>query len=304
MTHLITILLFIFSIMTVTASEPFIGRIQDYNKKTVKNAIIYTGDPKVFIKSDKKGIFTLTDVNPTETIHVKHGNSSIAFPVGERNEIVLIIGADGRIFEESEYTGETFHGTLLNHNGRPIKGAIVYIHHPLDNVKTNRQGEFIFDNAEPDDTLHIRYNDYIHDIPIDGSKGMYIIIGRSNGRRANDNLVNIGAGAVSEREYNGSLNVFTSQRLEQTGESSLHDALLRCPGIAYRYDPQTKERRLSINGMGRFDPLWILDGIVMESCPDIYVMEVERVQVLKDGAMYGTRGAGGVIVITTKGNSL
>ena len=285
--------------LTLMASEPFIGTLHNTKGQPLRGIKVYLNASRDAVKSDKNGEFTLDSVLTDDVLHINYKGKIQDVVVTDKSKIHLIVGKDNRIFEKETYTGESFHGTLLNHKGKGIRGAMVYASDPFDYVKSNRDGEFVLDNVHTDDTIHVRYNDYIHDIAIDGSKGMYIIIGRSNGRRANDDRVRMGAGTMSVREYNGPLDVLTAERLEATGESSLYKALLRCPGIGTRY--VNGESRLSIRA-SNFDPLWVVDGVEMRSFPDLTVMEVKRVDILKDGAAYGTRGAGGVIVVTTKGS--
>ena len=172
---------------------------------------------------------------------------------------------------------------------------MVYASDPFDYVRSDRDGKFVLDNVHPDDTLHVRHDGYLHDIAMDGSKGMYIIIGRNNGRRESDEEVNIGAGSVRLRDYCGPYSMMNAKQLEATGESDLVRALKWMPGVMV-----SPGGNISIRNYGT--PLWVIDGVVM-SPEGLTVMEVERVVVLKDGAAYGTRGAGGVIVVTTKGSN-
>ena len=114
-------------------------------------------------------------------------------------------------------------------------------------------------------------------------------------------FVDTGKGLVDAGSYNGPRDVRTAKQLEATGESDRVQALKGVAGVSVGFDRDTGKSTISIRNFGK--PLWIVDGVEMTEFPDITVMEVERVEILKDGSFYGTRGAGGVIVVTTKGSS-
>lgn len=282
------------------AVEPFAGSIRDHKGRPVKDAVIYFDVTEKAVKSDKFGRFILLEKSLQDSLHVRIKKQHYCLEIGNQQDLNLIIGEDGRLFEESQYIGETFHGTILNHNGNPIRGAVVYVDDPYDFVKSDRQGRFLIDNIAPDDTLHIKHDGYIHDIAMDGSKGMYIIIGRSNGRRVDDDLVNMGAGMVNARDYNGSRSVLDAKALEETGQTDLLLAMRKIPGCSVYY--KNGKLKLSIRASD-WPPLWVVDGVQMTDFPGLTVMEVGKVEVLKDGANFGTRGGGGVIIVTTKGSS-
>ena len=74
---------------------------------------------------------------------------------------------------------ETFIGTIRTTMGNPVKGVKAYINNDKKkSVKSDNNGEFKFSDIKPTDTLHIKYDGDIHDIPVEGNKGMYIKITR------------------------------------------------------------------------------------------------------------------------------
>ena len=281
------------------ATEPFIGTLRNTRGKPVKGVKVFLHTPKDAVKSDKNGEFKFEDVDSTDFIHIDYKGREYGFAVNGRHDMMLVVGEDGRIFEKDNYVGETFHGHLIDYKGKPIRGAVVYVSDPFDYVKSDRDGNFLLDNVEPTDTLHIRHEGYIHDIAMDGSKGMYIKILRAHGRRADRDLVNTGAGMMDARYYNGPRSVITAEELEKTGTQDLLEAMRIMRNVTIG-ETMDGERYLSLRLGGA--PLWIVDGVRMSRMPDITVMEVKRVEILYDGAMYGVGAWGGVVNITTKGS--
>ena len=282
--------------VSALADEPFIGTLRSTMGNPIKGAKVYVQNKKNAVKSDKKGEFKFNDVNPDDTIHVDYKGKTHSFAVNGRQDMMLVVGEDNRIFERDNYTGETFHGHLIDYKSKPIRGAIIYASDPFDYVKSDADGNFLIDNIEPTDTLHIKYNGDIHDIAMDGSKGMYIKITRKPVQES-DEMINMGAGSMRLRDYNGPYSKMDAKQLQATGETSIAASLKGMPGIT------VIDGKLSIRN-SIFPPLWVIDGVTGADPSAVTVMEVESVVVLKDGAAWGTRGAGGVILVTTKGSNL
>ena len=300
MCKLLFSLLLVVSALAAGATEPFIGTLRNTKGKPVKGVKVYLHNPKDAVKSDKNGEFKLEDLASGDTIHISYKNMIHSFAVDNRQDIMFVVGEDNRIFEIGNYVGETFHGHLFDYKGKPIRGVVVYTSDPFDYVKSDRDGNFLLDNVVDTDTVHIKHDGYIHDIAMDGSKGMYIKIQRSHGRRIGGDLVSTGAGMVDVRQYNGPRAVRTAKELEAMGTSDLALAMLGMKGVTVGRDKDGKPEMLISN---RRNPLWILDGIRMTEMPDLTVMEVEKIEVLHDGGMYGLGAWSGVVNITTKGSS-
>ncbi|MDE5647617.1 MAG: carboxypeptidase-like regulatory domain-containing protein [Muribaculaceae bacterium] len=292
------------AVLTAMASEPFIGTLRNTRGKPVKGVKVFLHTPKDAVKSNKNGEFKFEDVDSTDFIHIDYKGREYGFAVNGRHDMMLVVGEDGRIFERENYVGETFHGHLIDYKGKPIRGAAVYASDPFDYVKSDRDGKFLLDNVIETDTLHIKHDGYIHDIAMDGSKGMYIKILRNTGRRADRDLVNTGAGMMDARDYNGPRAVRTAKELEAMGTQDIALAMQGMKGVTVsrNKNPLGREAKYEVYVRGS-KPMWILDGVRMSEKPDLTVMEVEKIEVLHDGGMYGIGGFGGVVNITTKGSN-
>ncbi len=288
-------LILVSAALSAGASYPFIGTLRNTKGKPVKGVKVFLHTPKDAVRSDKNGEFKFEDVDSTDFIYIDYKGKEYGFAVNGRHDIMLVVGEDNRIFEKNNYVGETFHGHLIDYKGKPIRGAVVYGSDPFDYVKSDRDGNFLLDNVVDTDTVHIKHDGYIHDIAMDGSKGMYIKIQRSHGRRIDDDIIDTGVGYMRLRDYNGPYSKMTSKQLEACGTSNIAQALNWMPGVTVSPDG-----KIWIRG-GWCSPLWVVDGVATNPV-DLTVMEVKSIVVLKDGAMYGSRGAGGVIIVTTKGS--
>ncbi len=288
-------LILVSAALSAGASYPFIGTLRNTKGKPIKGVKVFLHTPKDAVRSDKNGEFKFEDVDSTDFIYIDYKGKEYGFAMNGRHDIMLVVGEDNRIFDKDNYVGETFHGHLIDYKGKPIRGAVVYGSDPFDYVKSDRDGNFLLDNVVDTDTVHIKHDGYIHDIAMDGSKGMYIKIQRSHGRRIDDDIIDTGVGYMRLRDYNGPYSKMTSKQLEACGTSNIAQALNWMPGVTVSPDG-----KIWIRG-GWCSPLWVVDGVATNPV-DLTVMEVKSIVVLKDGAAYGTRAGGGVIVVTTKGS--
>ena len=104
---------------------------------------------------------------------------------------------------------------------------------------------------------------------------------------------------VKRREICSSSSGIPGEVLVRTGRTNLLDAMQGLvPGLT------VSNGRAVIRGVGTIngstDPLFILDGVEVASLAFVSVSDVESVEVQKDGSMYGSKGANGVIRVTTK----
>ncbi|MDE5647850.1 MAG: TonB-dependent receptor plug domain-containing protein [Muribaculaceae bacterium] len=200
---------------------------------------------------------------------------------------------------------EPFNGLLLDLDGKPVKGAKVYVHNPKQYAKTDKKGQFGLTDVKPTETIHVVVKKQVYDIAVNGSKGMRITIGEVTAKGIEDQeLVNAGMGYVKKREYLGPRSGVTGEQLVATGQSDLIQAMRGLiPGVQVveTDDGLNVNVRNSSSFNGGTAPLWVVDGTESTTPPSLTVQEVEKVDVIKDGAGYGTRGANGVIIVTLKG---
>ena len=206
---------------------------------------------------------------------------------------------------------EPFNGLLIDFNGKPIKDAKVYVNNPKHYAKSDKEGKFGLTDVKSTDTLHVKVNKMTYEIPVNGSKGMRITVGEISATGTEDEeLIKMGTGYVKKREYLGPRSAVTHEQLVATGQTDLIQAMrglvagVRVVNNDYGDKNELNGPNLSIRNSMSFsaptNPLWVVDGSESQIPPSLTVMEVESVEILKDGAGYGSRGANGVIIVTLK----
>ena len=125
-----------------------------------------------------------------------------------------------------------------------------------------------------------------------------------------NDVVVIGYGSVKKKDLTGSVSTVNSETLQAVPVANASEALTgKMPGVQITTTEGSPdaEVKIRVRGGGSItqsnDPLYIVDGFPVESISDIPANDIEDITVLKDAsstAIYGSRGANGVILVTTK----
>jgi len=201
---------------------------------------------------------------------------------------------------------KTVTGTVVDNIGEPVIGANVLIKGTTRGVTTDMDGNFSITNVAETDILHVSFIGYTaQDVPVKGQSKLNITLAEDS--EILEDVVVIGFGTVKKRDLTGSVASVKSETITQTPTASVTNAMQgRIAGldVAPNADGDMQIRirgNRSINGSN--DPLVIIDGVQGGSMGDINPSDVESIDVLKDAsstAIYGSQGANGVIIITTK----
>lgn len=201
------------------------------------------------------------------------------------------------------------HGLVVDENDQPLPGAAVKIKDSKDGIAANVEGKFILEITSPDVTLQVSFIGYTT---------LEVVAGRERDKTfklapsadANLNEVTVvGFGTQKKIAVTGAISTVSARELEKTGTPSLSNALGgKLPGIITRQssaEPGSDQAQIFIRGLGTWGnraPMVLVDGIERD-LNTVNVQEIENFSVLKDAsatAVYGVRGANGVILITTK----
>lgn len=194
-----------------------------------------------------------------------------------------------------------FNGVVADLLGQPLKGARVWVVDPNYYTTTDKKGKFGLTNVRPTDTLHVKYKKQLYLIPVDTMKSVRVRLGDELkfDVQQDEELVNTGFGFVKRRESCNSSTGISGEVLVRTGRTDVLEALQGLvPGLTITNGKAIIRGIATINGSP--DPLFLVDGVEVESLSFVNVYVVDRVEVLKDANMYGVKGANGAILVTTK----
>ncbi len=199
-----------------------------------------------------------------------------------------------------------FNGLVLDRELKPKKGEKIYVNDPKRYTTSDKKGRFGLTDVQPEDTLTlvVSKKEKIR-IPVDGARGIKIVLAGDGTAKGEDDeeLANTGFGYVKRREFTGVSSGISGDRLRATGARDILSGLKGLvPGL--NVSGPAGSESVNIRGIKSFTlsstPLYVVDGIVVSSLDYISIYDVDHVEVIKDGSQYGSRGANGAIVVTTK----
>lgn len=198
-------------------------------------------------------------------------------------------------------------GNVIDEFREPIPGVTVKVKGSNQGVITNLDGEYSIE-AEGNAILVFSYIGFMQqEIPIAGSRVLNVTLQEEVGKL--DEVVVVGYGTQKKVSVIGSISNVSTKEISKMATPSLSNTLGgQIPGIITRQstgEPGYDQASVYIRGFGTWtnrSPLILVDGIERDM-NTINTEEVESISVLKDAsatAVYGVRGANGVILITTK----
>jgi len=243
-----------------------------------------------------------------ETLESLFSGTDIAYEI-ENSYIVLSMGKEKPSLPLPQQTVRPVTGIVKDQNGEPVIGANIVEKGTTNGIVTDMNGNFSL-HVSANATLQISYIGYLEQsIPVGNKSRIEVIL--KEDLQAIDEVVVIGYGQVRKSDLTGSVSRVRSDVLSK--QPVLQDALQGLQGKVAGLDitignkPGESSTPIirgynSINANN--DPLIVLDGAPFGGkMSDINPAEIESFDVLKDAsstAIYGSRGANGVIIITTK----
>ncbi|WP_282134376.1 carboxypeptidase-like regulatory domain-containing protein [Seonamhaeicola maritimus] len=193
-------------------------------------------------------------------------------------------------------------GTIRDESGLPLPGANVMVKGTTNGTTTDFDGNFMI-KASSKDELVIGYLGFnTQKIGVSQNR---LNITLSEDGAALDEVVVVGYGTQRKKSITGAVSMVVSEDLEVS--EGMADALQgKIAGVSVS-NASEADAKIYIRGMGSDSktkkPLMIIDGKIIEGDLDIPTTDIQSIDILKDAAamaIYGARGANGVVIITTK----
>ena len=203
---------------------------------------------------------------------------------------------------------KTVQGSVTDAAGAPLIGVSVTVKGTTTGVTTDAQGKYSIKVPNAQAVLVFNYLGYVTQETTVGAKNT-IDISLAEDAENIDEVVVIGYGAVKKRDLTGAVQSVKSEDIVMTPTGNVMEALqgkvagldiTRSSGKAGAGVNMALRGNRSINGSNK--PLFIIDG-VEGNYEDLNTNDIQSVEILKDAsstAIYGSAGANGVIIITTK----
>ena len=199
-------------------------------------------------------------------------------------------------------------GQVVDDLGEPLIGASVRVKDSTVGAVTDLDGNFQLD-VKPNAVLVVSYLGFnSREIAVRG-RAVLEPIQLSSDNNVLEQVVVVGYGTQKKADLTGSVSIVNADELKKVSNSNISTMLEgKVPGVQITTDGQPgADPSVRIRGIGSFGstaPLYVIDGVPMgTTIRDFSPNDIETIQVLKDaaaGAIYGSRAANGVIIITTK----
>ncbi|MDO8928881.1 MAG: TonB-dependent receptor plug domain-containing protein, partial [Bacteroidota bacterium] len=202
---------------------------------------------------------------------------------------------------------KTLTGTVIGEDGASIPGVTVIVKGTTVGTITDMDGKFSFSAPADAKTLSVSYI---------GMKSQEITIGNQTSFKVTmaadvfgiDEVVVVGYGTRMKEELTGAVSTVSSEQLKiSTAPSVVGRMQGQISGVTVTSANRPGgDATIRIRGIGTINdpnPLYIIDGVPVGPGNNINPNDIESISVLKDAssaAIYGSRGANGVIIITTK----
>lgn len=208
------------------------------------------------------------------------------------------------------FAQRTVSGTVTDAAGEAVIGASVMVKGTSMGTVTDFDGKFTIQNVPAGSSLSVSYVGYrTQTIAVDG-KG-YIQVTLEEDRQLLDEVVVVGYGTMKKSDVTGALARVSGDDLKAM---PVKNALEGMQGKAAGVDITSSQRPGQVGGIqirgvrsigANNSPLYVVDGMVLQAggIDNINPSDIESIDILKDAsatAIYGSRGANGVVLVTTK----
>lgn len=229
------------------------------------------------------------------------------------NFVIVSKNAQAAVLPAQKAAGNKVFGVIVDEEGEPLIGVTVRIKGTGKGTITNFDGEFSLEDDNRKTPLLFSYigKEDIEKLPVYG-KSMKLVMKDSQVGKKLDEVIVVGYGTMKKRDVTGSISSISSKEIENKMATNVYEALQGSTAgvqVVSGSGQPGESSTIKVRGTSTFSsegvsPLYIVDGAPMESIDDINPSDIVSVEVLKDAAsaaIYGSRSANGVIIVTTRG---
>ena len=199
-------------------------------------------------------------------------------------------------------------GRVVNEKGEPVSGASIVIKGTSTGASSDASGNFSLQTSQARVTLVISSVGYeTKEITVTGTAPVNIVL--SPKETTAEEIVVIGYGTQKKVDVTGAISTIKAADVNQGINQSVSHALQgRAAGVTVMQNSGAPGEgvEIRVRGSGSINdnsPLYVVDGIISGGISGLNPADIESISVLKDAAsaaIYGSRGANGVVIVTTK----
>ena len=246
---------------------------------------------------------SVKDAELKEVLDVLFAKTDLAYQFMENNLVVI---KEAGSPEASYELQATVTGKVTGENDAPLSGVSVQVKGTNRGATTNAQGVYSI-NVTENDVLVFSYVGYeTQEIAVGNKTELNVALVQAKTNL--EQVVVIGYGTASKRDLTGSIAKVTGKELaDKPNSNPLASIQGKVAGVSVVNTGELgKEPDVRIRGTisrTQTKPLYVVDGIFTDNIDFLNPIDIESMEILKDPsslAIFGVRGANGVIIITTK----
>lgn len=252
---------------------------------------------------DKKIDLSVEDADLKQVLDIIFSETDLSYEFMQNNLIVIKSGEeiDAAFEVQSVITGK-----ITGENNAPLGGVAIQVKGTSKGTTTNAEGLFSI-NADDKDVLVISYIGYeTVEVPVAGRKEINFTLTAAN--KQLEQVVVIGYGTASKRDLTGSIAKVDGKVVaDKPNTNPIASLQGRVAGLSVvNNGTPGQQPDIRIRGtvsIGQVHPLYVVDGIFNDNIDYLNPNDIESIEILKDPsslAVFGVKGATGVIAITTK----
>ena len=255
---------------------------------------------------------TIIDVNQRKSINCENQpitaildqlleDTKIVYEISDR-QIVLTTAQKAEAGQQL-----TVSGKVTDSSGSPLPGVTVVVKGTTQGTITDADGKYSLPNVPSDGTLVFSFVGMkTQEVPVAGKTNINVTM--SEETIGIEEIVAIGYGTQKKASLTGSISTVNVESIKSRQASNISQLLQgAAAGVNVTYSNLPgSSAKIRIHGLGTInnnDPLWVVDGVPGGSTSQLNPDDIESITILKDAAstaIYGSRGASGVILVTTK----
>lgn len=262
------------------------------------------------IASAKPVTVHLREVTIDEALKQCFENQSFTYKIN--NQTIVIVPKVQKVTEAPTPSPVVVTGRVTDEKNNPIPGVVVKIKGTPSATVTNADGQYSIDVPTSNAVLVFSFIGYAsQEINIGSNTTINVILKTS--QIAMSEIVVVGYGTQKKSDLTGAISSVSAKDIEKTTVVDATGALQgRAAGVMVvdNTGQPGSEGTIRIRGIGTVnnnDPLYVVDGTFVSDIAYLSPSDISSIEVLKDAgaaAIYGSRGANGVVLVTTKKGSI
>ena len=292
--------------VSINAKQQKIKHVINTIEKQTEYLFIYD---KAEVNLEEKISIDVTNQPVSDILRSIFSNTDIIYAM-EGNNIMLMKQSEIQGNTQLQQSGRKISGTVVDENNQPILGVSIAVKGTTNGTQTDFDGKFELTVSSDNALILVTYVGYIsQEILLKGQSTLRIVL--KENIELLEEVVVVGYGTVKKRDLTGSVSQISSSTIQN--QAVMKDPVQalqgKIPGVDITMgNAPGSSSSIAIRGYNSLNasntPLIIVDDAPFGGKIDeINPAEIETIDVLKDAsstAIYGSRGANGVVIITTK----